>query len=392
MNIPPRIQNIAPAIMDEIGARVEELTHDGADVMDLAGGVPIFPPVDSAVRSAEQALDDPSTHLYGADAGLLSLREGLSKWLAEKDGIKVDPATEIMVTAGANQAFMLAVLTLLEPGDKVLIPSPFYFNHEMTVSIAGGAPVEVPLREETGFQLTLADLEPYLDAGPRMLVVVSPNNPTGAVYDPEELRRITRLLASRGVVIISDETYRHFVFEGAQHFSVGSLPGCRSQVITVGSFSKTFSLSGWRVGYLVAEADFVAQAIKVQDSMLVCAPLISQRAALGALSTPTEELARRRDFMSEQRHLLARRLAEIPSLRWHPTQGAYYAFVHVEDCTDSAALATDLLETVHVATVPGSVYGQNGEGYLRLSYGSVDGSELEEACVRLDRYFGRDGR
>jgi aminotransferase len=387
MNIPLRIQDIAPAIMDEIGARVKELTDHGADVVNLAGGAPSFPPVASALRAARQAIEDPGTHLYGADAGLLSLREGLSRRLAENDGINVDPATEIMVTAGANQAFMLAVLTLLEPGDKVLLPSPFYFNHEMTVRIAGGVPVEVPLREETGFQLTLADLEPYLDTEPRMLVVVSPNNPTGAVFDPEELQRIARHLSSRGIVVISDETYRHFVFGGARHFSVGSLPECRSQVITIGSFSKTFSLSGWRVGYLVAEADFVQQAIKVQDSMLVCAPLISQRAALGALSTPAEELARRRAVVSELNQLLARSLADIPRLQWHPTQGAYYAFVRVEDCTDSAALATDLLETAQVAAVPGSVYGHNGEGFLRLSYGSASKIELEEACARLSKYF-----
>jgi len=387
MHIPPRIRNIAPAIMDEIGARVQELSNHGADVIDLAEGVPGFPPVASAVASARQALDDPATHLYGADAGLLSLREGLSRWLAENDGLKVDPATEIIITAGANQAFMLAVLTLLEPGDKVLLPSPFYFNHEMTVRIAGGIPVEVPLREEEGFQLTLADLEPYLDMEPRMLVVVSPNNPTGAVYDPQELRAIARLLAPRGIAIISDETYGHFVYEGAEHFSIGSQPEARSQVITLGSFSKTFSLSGWRVGYLVAESDFVQQAIKVQDCMLVCTPLISQRAALGALKTPVEELTRRRAIMSEQRQLLARRLAEIPRLRWHPTRGAYYAFVHVEDCTDSAALARDLLETARVATVPGSVYGHNGEGFLRLSYGSISKVELEEACARLSKYF-----
>ena len=387
MHIPARIRDIAPAIMDEIGARVKELSDHRVDVIDLAGGVPSFAPVASALRSARQAIKDPATHLYGADAGLLSLREALSRWLAEKDGIKVDPVTEIIITAGANQAFMLAVLTLLEPGDKVLLPSPYYFNHEMTVRIAGGIPVEVPLREEEGFQLTLADLEPYLDMEPRMLVVVSPNNPTGAVFDPEELRRIGRTLGPRGVVIISDETYEHFVYEGAQHFSVGSLPECRSQVITIGSFSKTFSLSGWRVGYLLAEAGFVAQAIKVQDSMLVCAPLISQRAALGALKTPLEELARRHAIMSEQRQLLARRLAEIRHLRWQPTRGAYYAFVRVEDNTDSAALATDLLETAHVAIVPGSVYGHNGEGFLRLSYGSVDRSDLEDACGRLASYF-----
>jgi aminotransferase len=158
-------------------------------------------------------------------------------------------------------------------------------------------------------------------------------------------------------------------------------------VITVGSFSKTFSLAGWRVGYLVAEPDFVQQAIKVQDAMLVCAPVISQRAALGALQTPQEELARRLAVLSERRQLITQRLSEIPRLHWHPTDGAYYAFVRVEDCPDSIALAWDLLERAHLAVVPGSIFGRNGEGYLRLSYGSVETPDLEAGCGRLANYF-----
>jgi aspartate/methionine/tyrosine aminotransferase len=160
-------------------------------------------------------------------------------------------------------------------------------------------------------------------------------------------------------------------------------------VITVGSFSKTFSLAGWRVGYLVAEPGFVQQAIKVQDSMLVCAPVISQRAALGALRTPLEELTGRRAVLSERRQLVAQGLTEIPRLRWHPTSGAYYAFVRVEGCTDSVPLTWDLLERAHLAVVPGSTFGRNGEGYLRLSYGSVETSDLDEACHRLAEYFER---
>ncbi|HJX38594.1 MAG TPA: pyridoxal phosphate-dependent aminotransferase [Anaerolineae bacterium] len=387
MNIPQRIRNIAPPFMDELGGRVAALRQEGADVINLGQGVPGFPPVATALEAARQALAEPTTHVYSADAGLLPLREALSAWLAQHNGIEVDPEQEILITAGANQGFVLALLTLLEPGDKVLLPSPFYFNHEMSIRIVGAVPIEVSLREETGFQLTLADLEPYLEAQPRALVVVSPNNPTGAVYDLQELGRITRALVSRGVVIILDETYRAFLCDDAQHCSPGSSPEARSHVITIGSFSKTFSLAGWRVGYLIAEPDFVQQAIKVQDSMIVCAPVISQRAALGALQTPREELARRRNILAERRQLLAQRLAEIPRLRWHPTSGAYYAFVRVEGCTDSAALAWDLLERAHLAVVPGSYFGRNGEGYLRLSYGSVERSELDEACRRLAKYF-----
>lgn len=389
MNIPQRVRNIAPAFMDQVGARVAALRDEGADVINLGQGVPGFPPVATAMEAARQALAEPSTHVYSADAGFLPLRQALSEWLAEHNGLASDPETEMVITAGANQAFILALLTLLEPGDKVLLPSPFYFNHEMSIRIVGAVPIEVHLREETGFQLTLDDLEPYFKMQPRALVVVSPNSPTGAVYDPEKLERITRALAARGVSIIFDETYQSFLYDGAQHLSPGSIPEARSHVITVGSFSKTFSLAGWRVGYLIAEPDFVQQAIKVQDSMLVCAPVISQRAALGALKTPLEELNRRRAVLSERRQLVAQSLAEIPRLHWHPTSGAYYAFVRVEGCTDSAALAWDLLERAHMAVVPGSIFGRNGEGFLRLSYGSVERSVLDEACGRLARYFER---
>ena len=388
MQIPERIQDIAPAFMDELGARVSALRAEGADIINLGQGVPGFPPVAAAVEAARQALEEPSVHVYSGDAGLLLLREALSSWLAKHNNVPTDPETEILITAGANQGFLLALLTLLEPGDKVLLPSPFYFNHEMSLRIVGAVPVEVPLREEAGFQLTLSDLEPYLEGRPRALVLVSPNNPTGAVYHPEELEHIVRVLAAAGIAVIFDETYQAFAYEGARHLSPASIPGARSQVITLGSFSKTFSLAGWRVGYLIAEAEFVEQAIKVQDAMLVCAPVISQRAALGALHTSVEELTARSNVLAERRQVLAQRLAEIPHLDWHPTDGAYYAFMRAEGCADSVALSRDLLERAHLAVVPGSYFGQSGEGYLRLSYGSVESSELEEACRRLAEDYG----
>ena len=392
MNIPQRVRNLAPAFMAQLGARIAALRAEGADVISLGQGVSGFPPVAAALEAAQQALADPSTHVYTTDAGLPALRQALSEWLADYSGLVADPDTELMITAGANQAFILALLTLLEPGDKVLLPSPLYFDHEMSSRVVGAVPIEVPLHEDTGFQLTLDDLEPNLEMQPRALVLVSPNNPTGAVYDSEELARITRVMASKGVVTIFDETYQAFLYDGARHLSPGTIPEARSQVITVGSFSKTFSLAGWRVGYLVAEPDFVEQAIKVQDSMLVCAPVISQRASLGALQTPQGELARRLGVFSERRQMMIQRLAEIPRLSWHPTGGAYYAFVRVQDCLDSIALAWDLLERAHVAVVPGSVFGRHGEGFLRLSYGSVETSDLDEACDRLAEYFERTRR
>lgn len=387
MRVPERIRSIAPPAIDVINARAERLRREGAQVISLGQGVPDFPMVYAAIERARSALEEFDTHIYSADAGLLSLRQALSAALAEQNEMEVDPEREIIVTAGANQAFVLALLTLLEPGDEVLLPSPFYFDHEMAIRIVGGVPVEVPLSEETGFQLRMEDLEPYLETHPQALVIVSPNNPTGAVYHPQELRRIGRTLAAKGIVIISDETYQHFVYEGAEHLSLASIPEVRAQVITIGSFSKTFSMTGWRVGYLAAETAFIQQALKVQDAMLVCAPIISQKAALGGLSEPLGEIARRREILDGRRLFLIERLAEIPQLTWHPTYGGYFAFVRVEDCSDSTSLALDILDSVHVATIPGSAFGQHGEGYLRLSYGSVELPDLDEACRRLSRYL-----
>lgn len=387
MHTPDRIRGITPPPMEVLNAHANRLALDGARIISLGQGVPGFAASPNAIEAARAALEEPDTHVYSPDAGLLPLRQALSSALAEENAVKADPETEIIITAGANQAFVLALLTFLEPGDKVLLPSPFYFNHEMAVRAVGGVPVEVPLLEETGFQLRMQDLKPYLDTGARALVVVSPNNPTGAVYQPSELQRIGPALASRGISIISDETYRHFTYEGAQHFSLASVREIRNLVITIGSFSKSFSMTGWRVGYLIAEPSFVQQALKIQDAMLVCAPVISQKAALGGLAEPSETIERRREILDQRRRSLIDRLSQIPQLTWRPNPGAFYAFVRADRCTDSVQLATHILETAHVVTAPGSVFGRTGEGHLRLSYGSVELADLEEACVRLARYF-----
>jgi aminotransferase len=355
--------------------------------MNLGQAVPGFSIVPKASETALQALNEEDTHIYSADAGILPLRVAFSETMRRYNQVEVDPLREVIITAGANQAFMLALLTLLEPGDKVLLPSPFFLNHEMAVRIAGGIPVEIPLSEESGFQLRLEDVTPYLDMNPRALVIVSPNNPTGAVYDPAEIRRIGRALAAKGIVLFSDETYQYFTYDGSRHFSLASLPEVRSQVITIGSFSKTFNMTGWRVGFLVAEPDFVREAMKVQDAMLICAPVIAQKAVLGVLQEIPQFLNQRLEILNQRRRFFIKRLTDIPQLSWHPTYGGFFALARVKGCEDSTQLAMDILDETHVVTIPGSAFGQYGEGFLRISYGSVDLPDLEEACNRLSHYF-----
>jgi len=389
IHVAQRIRQLTPAMIDVIKNYTAELRLTGVHVYNLGQAIPNFPPVPAAIEAARQALSEPDTHIYSPDAGLLPLRQALCTTLARENGILADPEREVLITAGANQAFLMAMLTLLEPGDRVLLPGPYFFNHEMAVRLAGGVPLEVPLSPETGFQLRLADLQPHLEPPPRALVVCTPNNPTGAVYDPAELARIARELSARGVALVTDETYQHLIYESARHFSPASLPEARSQVVTIGSFSKTYSLTGWRVGFLVAAAPFVEEALKVQDTMVICAAVIAQKAALGALREDAAVVARRREELDRRRRLLTERLGEVPALSWRPTAGSFFAFVHVAGCTDSLKLALQVLEQAHVVTIPGSLFGRCGQGYLRLSYGSVDLEELEEACTRLAGFFGK---
>ncbi len=392
MHISERVRQLLPALMDEVKTRMAALRRAGVRVINLGQAIPDIAPSPALLAAARQALEEPDTHIYSPDAGLPALRAALAADLAAQNGLRCDPETEVLITAGANQAFLTAMLTLLDPGERVLLPAPFFFNHEMAVRLAGGVPVSVPLSEESGFALRLENLRPYLDPPPRALVLVTPNNPTGAVYDPDELVVIGREAAARGIAVVTDETYRHFLYEGARHLSLAALPDMREQVITIGSFSKAYGMTGWRVGYMVAGAEFIAQALKVQDTMVICAPVIAQKAALGALRESSHYLADRLAVLERRRRLLAEELARIPGLSWRPARGAFFAFVRVAGCRDSPATALAVLEEAHVATIPGSLFGPAGEGFLRLSYGAAGLEDLAEACRRLARFFaGRPG-
>jgi aspartate/methionine/tyrosine aminotransferase len=383
MHIPSRTQSLPPGPIDALNARAAQLRLAGARVISLGQAVPSFAPLPGALAAARAALDEPATHLYSPDAGLLALREAwaahLGRW-----GLSVDPAREIIFTPGANQAFTLAMLTLLEHGDRVLLPAPYYLNHDGAVRMTGGVPVEIPLDPAAGFAPRLADVAPYLDGDARALVLVTPNNPTGAVYDPAELVAIGRACAARGIAVITDETYQYFTYPPARHFSLASVPDLRPHVITLGSFSKTFGMTGWRLGYLAGPPDVVAAALKVQDALVICAPTITQKAVLGALPELDAAMPARLAVLAERRDVLAHWLARMPRLDWQPTHGALFAFVRVRGCADSAALAREILERAHVVVVPGSAFGRHGEGCLRLAYGAVEMAELEKACERLE--------
>lgn len=382
---------------DVLNQTAAKLRGGGHDVISLGQAVPGFGPPASAVDAARRALANPQAHRYSADAGIVTVREALCENLAAHRRIETQP-DGVIISAGGNQAFMLAAMTLIDPGDAVVLTSPYFVNHEMAIRAVGGVPVEVPLSEADGFKPRWEFIEPYVTSRTRAVVLCSPSNPTGAVIEKNELMRIVGELASRGVDVISDETYLHF-FHGDPHAVGGSvstdtapasaaaLDGWRENVVVVGTFSKSFGMTGWRVGYMLADPRACEQALKIQDAMIICAPTISQIAVEAAMRDDWNYAHGFRDDLMKRRAALIDGIGRIPCLRWTPTAGGFFAFVKVTGCDDSLALASDVLERSHVVTIPGATFGRAGEGFLRLSYGAASIDELRVACGRLAEYF-----
>ena len=388
MTIPNRVRSVVMPPIDALNTRMAELLAQGRDVTSLGQSVPFFGPPGEMLDAVSDGLRAmPRMHVYGPDAGTPELREALSEKLARFNGISADPGSQIMITPGSNQAFMVTMLTMLNPGDEVAIAAPYYFNHHMAIELAGGRVAEIPLSEEDGFQMRVSDVEQAVTDRTKAIVVTSSNNPTGTVYDPSEIERIARFAAKRGIYLISDEAYETFCFDDSTQFSPGSISDVADNVITLGSFSKTFGMTGWRVGYIVGNSDILSQAVKVQDATAICAAIVSQIAATAALGVFDTFTRLHTQELEERRRLLADTIDAIPALNWERTSGALFAFVRSDFQPPERELSWDILETSGVLTVPGSAFGERWSNYLRISYGSSPRDRYETALEKLRGYF-----
>jgi aminotransferase len=384
VRIPSRVLDIELPPFDPLNVRAAALRDLGHRVISLGQALPFFPPPASALRAAEAALHAPGVHLYSTDPGRPSLRRLLAERVAEY-GIACG-FDDLVITAGANHAFATALTTLIDPGDEVVLPAPYFTNHQMQVQASGAIAIEAPLADQQTYCLTWDDVAAALTARTRAVVICNPSNPTGAPVLATHGQRIVEELATRGIFVISDETYLQFVYDG-EHWSAASGPDWRRNVVVIGTFSKSFAMMGWRVGFVLADRAICEQATKIQDAMIICAPTISQMMAEGALSN---DWSYARGFHGEfirRRQLVAERIASIPRLSWSPTGGGFFAFTRVNGCNDSTALANRLLDEAHVVTIPGAAFGRSGEGCLRLSFGSVSSDDLIEGLDRLEHFF-----
>jgi len=387
MRIPSRVRGIELPQFDLLNDLAAGWRTKGADVITLGQGLPGFDPPSVAVEALRRSLDDPASHVYSTDAGIAPLRRALTASLRPLQA-EVDPDREVIITAGGNQAFQLALTTLIDPDDEVVLTSPYFLNHEMAVRSVAGIPVEAAAHPGRGFAATWDDIAPHVTPRTAAVVIVSPSNPTGAVIDPAEVRRIVEQCAARQIVVIADETYLRFSYD-ADAATAAALSHWRQNVVIVGSFSKTFAVTGWRCGYLIGNAEMIGQAMKVHDCMVICAPVPVQRAVAAILEAEPDYPARWRPELRARRDFIVSALGQIPGVTAITPAGSFFVMARIEEMHDSRAVALDLLDQQQVVTIPGAFFGSAGEGFLRLSYGSAPRERLQQACERLSIYLAQ---
>jgi aspartate/methionine/tyrosine aminotransferase len=346
----------------------------------LGQGVVHYGPPRSALDAIPEFLGSFPHHRYVPDAGLPELRSALEEKLRAENGIDAPFERRIYVTAGANQAFLNAVLAVCDPGDEVILLSPFYFNHDMAVTLASAVPVHVPT--DARLQPDLAAIEAAITPRTRAVVTVSPNNPTGAVYPEETLAAIHRMCGERGIYHVSDEAYEYFTYEGARPFSPGSLGG--EHAISLFSFSKAYGMASWRLGYLVAPGHLHDDLMKIQDTVVVCAPAISQFVGLRALREGRGYCASHMPSLAKVRgEVLARLSAVSDLLTVPPALGAFYLFARINAAMDATLLSERLVREHRVAVIPGETFGVSGGCWIRIAYGSLREETVFEGIDRL---------
>lgn len=373
-----RLQAVQAPVIPIVG----RWTRETPGTISLGQGMVSYSPPGQALEAVRNFGNGPNDHEYGSVEGDAALVSALTQKLARENGIAVEAGSRVMVTAGGNMAFMNAVLAVADPGDEIVLVAPFYFNHEMAVVMAGCKAVVAPTDDE--HQLDPKAITRAITPRTRAVVTVSPNNPTGAVYPEAVLREVNAACAAVGVYHIHDEAYEYFTYETAMHFSPGSVPGAGGHTISLFSLSKAYGFASWRIGYMVIPAALWDAANKIQDTILICPPRISQAAALAALGPGRAWCQPHIDRLADVRRKVLAELAQVADLcRVPPARGALYLLVRVPRGGDPLRLTERLIREHRVAVVPGTAFGVESPCSLRISYGALHGDALHEGVARF---------
>ncbi|MEE9600027.1 MAG: aminotransferase class I/II-fold pyridoxal phosphate-dependent enzyme [Anaerolineales bacterium] len=356
------------------------------DVISLGIGEPDFTTPEPILEAGIDAIRNGETH-YTSNAGIFELREAISDYLEEKYQVKYDPIDEVVVTVGVSEALYLALTAVINPGEEIIIPTPCFVSYQAEVILAGGVPVEVPGSMENNFQPEPSLIEAAITPKTKAIFIGFPNNPTGAVASRETLLEISRIAEKHDLLVISDEIYDSLVY-GVEHVCFASLPGMKERTITLGGFSKSYAMTGWRVGYAAAPAEILQGLVRVHQYTIMSAPSMSQLAALAAVRIGAEHVEEMRVKYDRRRLLIVNGLNEIGLETFMP-QGAFYAFPKI-NCTglDDEKFSQHLLEEEKVAVVPGSAFGSGGAGFVRCSY-ATRYENIEKALERMESFVKR---
>ncbi|MPZ85493.1 MAG: aminotransferase class I/II-fold pyridoxal phosphate-dependent enzyme [Actinophytocola sp.] len=388
--ISARIGGIAESATLAVDAKAKALKAAGRPVIGFGAGEPDFPTPPAIVEAAVEAAKDPRNHRYTPAAGLPELREAVAAKTKRDSGYEVK-ANQVLVTNGGKQAVYQAFATIVDPGDEVLLPAPYWTTYPESIGLAGGVAVPVVTDESSGYLVTVGQLEAARTPRTKALLFCSPSNPTGAVYPREQVEAIGRWAVEHGIWVITDEIYEHLTYDGAQAVSMPvAVPELADTCIVVNGVAKTYAMTGWRVGWMISPADVTKAAANLQSHLSSNVANVSQRAALAAVSGPLDAAHEMREAFDRRRRTIVKLLSEIPGVEVPTPQGAFYAYPSVKALlgktirgtvgSTSVALAALVLEHAEVAVVPGEAFGT--PGYFRLSYALGD-EDLATGVTRM---------
>ncbi|HYM20720.1 MAG TPA: pyridoxal phosphate-dependent aminotransferase [Candidatus Kapabacteria bacterium] len=385
MHIANRIGRLGTETSFVVLQRARELEAQGKDIIHLEIGEPDFDTAPNIVAAAKKALDEHWTH-YGPAPGLPEFRKVIAEVEGKRRNMTFD-ANEVVVCPGAKPVMFYAIMASVDPGDEVIYPNPGFPIYESCIELAGGVPVPLVLKEEKGFRFDIEDLKKLVSPKTRMIVINSPQNPTGGILMEDDLKAIAEIAVKNDIIVLSDEIYGRVVYDGFVNHTIAALPGMRERTIILDGFSKTYAMTGWRLGYGIMPKEFAAVCSKLQTNVPSCATSFVQIAGIEALTGPQEwvdnvvaEFKRRRNYIVDA-------LNDIPGFKCHKPLGAFYVFPNITGTgMDSRTLADKILYEANVACLSGTSFGAFGEGYLRFSYAnSIE--NIEKAMGRIKKLF-----
>ncbi|MDN3954820.1 pyridoxal phosphate-dependent aminotransferase [Sporolactobacillus laevolacticus] len=386
IHISDRIRDIPFSSIRQVFDRAASLEKNGMNITHMEIGRPDFDTPQFIKEAAIHALQEGKVH-YTSNAGIQELKESISRKLAFDNHINVDPEKGVVVTIGCKEAILNTVLAYINPGDEVLVPDPSWLEYQNIVKLAGGIPVPVPLREEEDFLMNPDDLRTSVTGRTKMIIVNSPQNPTGAVLPESNLKAIAEIANEFDLIVLSDEIYEKLIYDDAKHICLASLPGMDERTIVINGFSKTYAMDGWRLGYAAGKDALIQPILKVHQYNTSCSTSFAQYGAVMAYEGSQESVDSMVKAFDQRRKLIVSRLHQMEGVECVVPKGAFYVFPSFKSLgMSSKELAIALLEKVQIACVPGDAFGNQGQGYLRMAY-STSYDRLEEAMDRLSFFL-----